>query len=88
MLSFEFDGRKHAVSSVFTFWVVEEFDAIKVVTSGIVACVACPMPDAFAFQQVEKVLGKGVVHWLAGRFRPENDDSSATAHTMFQVVMI
>ena len=77
LVPFEVDWRQHAISRVFAFWVVEEFDAVKDVTSGTVSCVACPTPDPFPFQQVEKAFGDGIVVAVP-----------AAAHAAFQIVML
>ena len=58
------------------FCVVEHFDVVEHVLSGIVAGVLGPTPDPFALQQLEEAFGDGIVVTV-----------SASAHAGFQIVL-
>ena len=54
---FEIDGRQDAVSGMFGFRVIEHFDVVEVVLSGLLAEFACSTTNAFTIEQVEDALG-------------------------------
>ena len=53
---FEIDRRQHTVSDMFAFRVIEHFDVVEDVLSGLLAGLICSTPDAFPFKQVEEAL--------------------------------
>ena len=61
VLSFECDGRQHPVSDVLALWIVEHFDVVEHVLSGVGAGSVGSPPDPFALQQIEETLGDRVV---------------------------
>ncbi len=46
---------------MFAFRVIEHFDVVKDVLSGLLAGFVCPTTNAFTLEQVEEALGDGVV---------------------------
>ncbi|MFT5005821.1 MAG: hypothetical protein ACI8YI_001435, partial [Paracoccaceae bacterium] len=74
---FELDGRQHPVPSVFAFRIVEHFDIVEHIAPCIFSGFVCSPPNALPFQQVEEAFGNGVVVEI-----------SATAHTVFQMMML
>ena len=57
---FEVDGRQHTVSDMFAFRVIEHFDVVEDVLSGLLAGYVCATLDAFTFEQVEEALGNRI----------------------------
>jgi len=57
---FEVDRRQHTVSGMFAFRVIEHFDVVEDVLSGLLAGFICSTPDAFPFEQVEEAFGDRV----------------------------
>ena len=59
-----------------TFWVVEYFDVIEHVLTGIFACFVSFSSDALGFEQMEEALRHSVIITV-----------STAAHTGFQIVI-
>ncbi len=57
---FEVDRRQHTVSDMFAFRVIEHFDVVEDVLSGLLAGLICSTPVAFPFEQVEEALSDRV----------------------------
>ena len=57
---FEVDRRQHTVSDMFEFRVIEHFDVVEDVLSGLLAGLICSTPVAFPFEQVEEALSDRV----------------------------
>lgn len=72
---FEVDRRQHTVSDMFAFRVIEHFDVVEDVLSGLLAGFICSTPDAFPFEQVEEALSDRIVMAIP-----------APAHRVFDIV--
>ena len=72
---FEIDRRQHTVSDMFAFRVIEHFDVVEDVLSGLLAGFICSTPDAFPFEQVEEALSDRIVMAIP-----------APAHRVFDIV--
>ena len=72
---FEIDGRQHPVSRMFAFRVIEHFDVVEDVLSGVLTGFVKATPDAFAFEQVEEAFCDSVVMAV-----------STPTHRMFKVM--
>lgn len=59
------------------FRIVEHLDVIEHVGSRVFSGFICPASNTFAFKQVKEALGHGIVMAVP-----------ATAHTVFQIVVI
>ena len=53
---FEVDRRQHTVSDMFAFRVIEHFDVVEDVLSGLLAGLICSTPYVFPFEQLEEAL--------------------------------
>ncbi len=58
---FEVDGRQHPVSGMFTFRIIEYFDVVEYVLSGLFPRFVCSAVYAFTFEQVEEAFRDGIV---------------------------
>ena len=58
---FEVDGRQHPVSGMFAFRVIEHFDVVEDVLSGLFPRLVSSAADALAFEQVEEAFGDRIV---------------------------
>ena len=74
---FEVDGRQHPVSGMLAFRVIEHFDVVEDVLSGLLARLVCSPTDMFAFQQVKEALRQSICrHWSEDNGRARCHDNS------------
>ena len=60
---FEVDGRQHSVSYMFAFRVIEHFDVVEDVLSGLFAGLVGAAANAFTFEQVEEAFCNSVLRF-------------------------
>ena len=61
MLSLVVDGRHHAVSYMFAFWIIKHLNIIEYILSGFVPRFVKPAANPLSLEQIEEAFGDSVV---------------------------
>ena len=77
MLPLVVDGRHHAVSYMFAFWVIKHLDIIEYILPGFVPGFVKPAANPLSLEKIEETFGDSVVVAVA-----------ASAHGMLDIVCL